>query len=405
MAPIVAPSAAPIPRAQLWTAGFVLVCLANMLGYGSNLLLSPIMPLYVESLGGTPFVAGLMISAFSVLSFILRPLMGHLTDRWSVRGTLGLGSGIIGVLGLAFLVPGLLVAFPANAIRGIGWGALNTAGSAAAALLVPQSRRAEGSGYYLASSTIASAFAPAIALWLLAGTGQFSHIFILAGALGIGGAAATLRLPRAGAGSTSLWDALKPRGRLSLESFVERRVLLCSALVMAVTATTPALSAFIPTYAFSLGVENIGLYYIVAGLSSISSRLVLGRWVDRGSRGVWLLGGYGSLIVGFAILANTSSLQGFLLAAIATGLGQSLVQTSLMALAIDLSEKARMGKAMATFSMFYRLGEGIGAPIAGALIQGFGFQAMYYGAIVSILGGVAYAAYNWRVVGRGPEPR
>jgi hypothetical protein len=55
--------------------------------------------------------------------------------------------------------------------------------------------------------------------------------------------------------------------------------------------------------------------------------------------------------------------------------------------------------------MFYRVGEGLGAPIAGALIKYFGFPGMYVGAMVIVLVGVALVAFNWSTAGHRPAPR
>jgi predicted MFS family arabinose efflux permease len=71
---------------------------------------------------------------------------------------------------------------------------------------------------------------------------------------------------------------------------------------------------------------------------------------------------------------------------------------------MDRAASGRMGKAMATYSMFFRVGEGLGAPLAGALIVRFGFPGMYVGAIVIVLTGILLAAINWRTVGK-PNPR
>ena len=99
-----------VARPPLWTRGFVILCTVTALCYTSNYLINVTLPLYVEDLGGSPVIAGLIFTAFSVTSFILRPLAGHLTDAWSVRGTLMWGAGLLGVFGAALMVPWLWLA-------------------------------------------------------------------------------------------------------------------------------------------------------------------------------------------------------------------------------------------------------------------------------------------------------
>lgn len=395
------PPTEPSGRPRLWTRGFVLLCLVTALCYFSNYLINVTLPLFVEELGGSPVVAGLIFTSFSVASFILRPLAGHLIDTWSVRGTLVLGSGLLGTFGAAFLVPSIWVACVANAVRGVGWGATNTAGSSAVALTSPPSRRGEASGHYSLASTVAVSFAPALGLWLLSATGSFSVVFAAATGAGLLAVALAAAMPPIGSRTTSFLGALSlPRGGLSFGSFVDRPVLLASLLLVCITLTQPITFAFVPVHAKNVGVDNIGLYFIASGATSILARFVLGPLLDRGSRGLWIVVGYGMMMAAFVAFILANRIELFIVAAVFTGVGHSVAQPSLMALAMDRADRSRMGKAMATYSMFYRVGEGVGAPVAGALIVAFGFSGMYLGGIAYSVAGVLLALLNWRTVGK-----
>jgi MFS family permease len=191
-----------------------------------------------------------------------------------------------------------------------------------------------------------------------------------------------------------------PRQGVNLESFFERRVLLVSLLLICVTMMSPVTFAFVPLHARAVGVDNIGLYFVVSALASGLSRLVLGPLLDRGSRGLWIALGYGVLIPSFGIYAVATTIEVFLVAGTLNAIGHSLAQPALMAFAMDRAEPGRMGKAMATFSMFYRVGEGVGAPIAGALIVAFGYPSMYLGAMGYAVVGLVLTALNWGTAGR-----
>lgn len=397
------PGTEPLPRGtRLWTRTFVLLCTVIVLCYCSNYLVTVVLPLFVQSLGGSPVVAGLVFTAFSVTSFVLRPLIGHLTDVWSVRGMLFSGGAILGSLALALAVPSIWVTLIANAIRGIGWGAFSTANATAVALTAPPSRRGEASGYSGMTTTASAAFVPAVGFWLLAATGQFSVVFAVAGAAGLAAAATVmLLLPNIGTSKASFWRAVAlPRESLTVAAFIDRPVLLASLLLACVTMTSPVTFAFVPLHAQGVGVDNISLYFVAAGITSVAARLLLGRTVDRASRGVWIVAGYSLLIGSFVILAQAQAIEVFVAGAIVNAIGQSLVQPSLMAFAMDRAEPGRMGKAMATFSMAYRVGEGVGAPVAGALIVAFGYSGMYLGAVAYAAAGLILAFKNWGTVGK-----
>ncbi|MEA2642665.1 MAG: hypothetical protein QOF51_4059 [Chloroflexota bacterium] len=386
--------------APLWTRSFVLLCIITILCTASHQLITVALPLFVQSLGGSLVLAGLVFTSFSATSFVLRPLIGHLTDSWSVRGTLLSGGAVIGFMGLALAAPSLWIVLVANALRGVGWGGFNTAIATGIALTIPPQRRAEASGYSSVASTTATALAPAFALWLLDSTGEFTLIFALAGAAGLAAAVTTALLPRIGKGATTFRGAFSwPRHGISLDMFVDRPVLLASLLLLCVTLSTPVTFAFVPVHARAVGVDNIGWYFVAGGVTSVVSRLLLGRLVDRTSRGIWIAAGYAVLIVGFVVFILAQGIEAFVLAGVVNAFGQSLIQPALMALAIDRADRTRMGKAMATYSMFFRAGEGLGAPIAGALVAAFGFPGMYAGALVCAAVGLCLTAINWHTVG------
>ena len=64
------------PPDRLWTGTFILVCTAQFFGSAQHALLQPTFPLYITSLGGTPFQVGLVIASFAVTSVVFRPLIG-----------------------------------------------------------------------------------------------------------------------------------------------------------------------------------------------------------------------------------------------------------------------------------------------------------------------------------------
>src|SRR5690349_8990215 len=85
---------APMPEdkaASIWSRAFALLCLAEFLGYAQHFVLQPTFPLYITSLGGSPFIVGLVIASFGVTSVISRPIIGYWADRWSITGVMILG--------------------------------------------------------------------------------------------------------------------------------------------------------------------------------------------------------------------------------------------------------------------------------------------------------------------------
>jgi MFS family permease len=148
-----------------------------------------------HQLGDSPFVVGLVLSAFAATSVISRPFIGYWSDRWSEFGVLVFGLAILAASILFCFLPFVGTILVANGLRGIGWGGLNTGGYALLARIAPESRRGEASGYYSGAQSSGTITFPAIALWLLdAAFGGFAVVF--AAAIALAGAGVTFIMGR-----------------------------------------------------------------------------------------------------------------------------------------------------------------------------------------------------------------
>jgi len=126
---------------SIWTPTFALLCLAQVLGYAQHFMLMSTLPLYVISLGGTPFMVGLVLASFAVTSVIIRPAMGYRADRWGEAWVMASGMLLQSLSVLLFLIPVVEVMMLANGLRGIGWAGLNAGGYSLLALTAPLAGR------------------------------------------------------------------------------------------------------------------------------------------------------------------------------------------------------------------------------------------------------------------------
>ena len=228
---------------SLFTRPFVLLCLAMFLGYANQWLLMPAIPLYVDSLGGSAFLAGLALLAFSVPSFTVRPFVGSVADRWSAAGVLAIGLAFLTVGSLALLAPFLAMVFVAGVVRGLGWAGLNIGGYVTLASAAPADRRGEAAGYYTSATASASILFPALALWLIDGRGGFQLVFLLSSLCALAGLPIALILaarkgnaaPRLPPAEDPGWGGLIERGVL-----VATGLNLCSTLANAGRHGLPA---------------------------------------------------------------------------------------------------------------------------------------------------------------------
>ncbi|HTM10333.1 MAG TPA: MFS transporter [Verrucomicrobiae bacterium] len=382
---------------SIWSQTFALLCLTQLLGYAHNALLTPTIPLFVTQLGGSPLTVGFVLAAFAVTSVLLRPFIGHLADTRNEAGVLAFGCAVLGASLLLFLIPTVAAALFANALRGVGWAALNTGGYALLAMIAPARRRAEVSGYYSGVQGGANILFPAIGLWLIdAPFGGFHAVMLLSGAFAGAGVLASVLLR--GAASPEA-DARRKEalGAAGLNPFaVEREVFLPSALLFGLNLTYPATSAFLVLYARTIGVENVAWYFVASGATSLCARPLLGRLGDRIGAGPSLAAGFGLEMAAVALLNAASGLTLLIICGVVFALGNAIGSSTTLALAIHRSHPQRRGKSMASFSMAYPAAAGVGALWTGSAVEMTGYSGMYFMAAGIAAAGLALTLANWR---------
>ena len=382
---------------SIWTRAFALLCLAQLLGYAHNSLLTPTIPLYVTHLGGSPFVVGLVLAAFAATSVFFRPVIGFWADTWSEAGVLTSGCLVMGVSLLLFFIPVAGFAMVPNALRGIGWAALNTGGYALLALAAPARRRGEASGYYSGVQASASILFPAVALWLIETPGGgFGSVIVLSAVLALAAGILGLALGRDaskdGTGQSSDWPS-KPR--FNPFAAVEREVLLPAKLLFCLNLTYPAASGFLVLYAKTIGIENVGWYFVVSGSTSLLARPLLGRLGDKIGYGPSLASGFVLEISALLLVPAASGLTLLLCSGVLFALGNAIGSSTTLALAIQRAHPQRRGRAMASFSVAYPLAAGVGALLMGAVVDIAGYLGMYLMAGSLGAAGLLVLTANW----------
>jgi MFS family permease len=378
------------PQSQtLWTRTFILLCCAQFFGSSQHALLQPTFPLYITSLGGTPFQVGLVLACFAVTSVVFRPLIGAWADRWSEPG--------VSICGLSLLSIAVFICFIhlteatmfANALRGLGWAAMSAAGYSMLALSAPPARRGEASGYYSGVQASGTILLPAVALWLIEKPfGGFNIVFAVAIALAAIGACMSALLARSVPEKIhhpQTADAL-PWWREIL-NVLDREIILASVLSFFSHVTFPAVASFLVLYAREIGVDNIGWFYTASGATSILARPLLGRVSDNIGRRRALLACF--VLQAFALtkLAYADNLVALMISGVLYMVGLAMSSSTTLAIAMEQAKPERRGRAMATFSVALPLSNGVGALICGSLVQWFGFFWMYaIGAAIAAAG-------------------
>jgi MFS family permease len=383
---------------SIWTRTFTLLCCAQFLGYAQHFMLTPTLPLYITHLGGSPFVVGLVIACFAATSVVLRPLIGYWSDRWNEVAVMV--SGLLFQSATIFLcfIPVVEVIMFANALKGIGWAGMNIGGYSLLALTAPVARRGATSGYYSGFQASGTILFPAVALWLIdAPFGGFRVVFavaLLVALIAAGtGMLITVEAPHAARTArsdtdTSWWH--------EIPKLFERDVLLASVLLFCLHLSLPAITSFLVLYAHQIGIESFGWYFVVTGITSLLARPLLGQLSDRIGYGHSVLAAFLLQIVAFALLLVVTHLGGMMVAGVLYMMGNAIGGATTLALAMELARPDRRGRAMATFSLSFSLGNGVGALLIGSAVEMAGYAWMFL--IGAALGatGLAVTLANWR---------
>lgn len=141
------------------------------------------------------------------------------------------------------------------------------------------------------------------------------------------------------------------------------------------TLCSSSIIVFLALFAVKRGFAQPGLYFTIAAIVMIISRLCFARYVDRCSPQIILIPGILCGVASLLILAFCNSQLLFFLSGALYGVYNGLCSPVLNAVAIKAAPVYRRGAATATFYICVDLGIGLGGILWGFVIDytGFGF--------------------------------
>lgn len=148
-----------------------------MAGFG---LVIPIVPFYIEELGGGSITYGLFLALFSLMQLIFTPFWGRLSDRIGRRPVLMIGIITFGITFILFgLAKSLKMLFAARILAGIFSSAVLPTAMAYIADITTGEARSKNIGLMGAAMGVGMVFGPVLGGWL--GHFSFSLPFFVAG--------------------------------------------------------------------------------------------------------------------------------------------------------------------------------------------------------------------------------
>lgn len=350
------------------------------------------LPGYLESLGTTESLIGILYAAGAVLSLLFRPALGRILDL-THRRTVLLVAGILNatvVLSLALTTvwgPWLWCLFLAQRVLQI---ALFTTMLTYGADSMPLEHRTQGLALMGLSGLIPIAVG-GVAGDLIIDAFGYSALFVTAAMASLGSWLLVWRLP--------LLPILGHRPRRGFWAAMAQRNLLPLWLAtLALSIGMETIFTFTRTFVANRGVGSTGLFFGVYGVTAASMRIFGGRHYDRIPHrplvgGALLAYGAGLLLLGIAESATMVALAGF-----AAGLSHGAVFPILTSQVVSRARTAERGSAMAIFTSIFDIALLVAAPAVGFLIDGFSYRLAFGGVAVAVsAGAVLYGWWDHRI--------
>ncbi|MEX0700816.1 MAG: MFS transporter [Planctomycetales bacterium] len=358
---------------------------------------------FVKYLGGTERVAGTIVSAGVVGALLARLLLGQAIDTYGTRRLWMLSAVSFVSGGLLFACAGS-IAWPIYVGRilfTVGLAGMFTCSMVHIQNQVPVRRRTE-----VIASLGSSGFVGMIAGSLLGdrifnvlpeGHARFMVLFGIAAALGLLYLLIVFAMTR---GDVHQRPHETPAAhQLILRYWPGSIVLAAMMMGVAFTVYSVFLTRFVTSReAEGHAVHGIGTFFTGYAVSAFVFRLMTRNWSrTMGRHRMVLIGLGGHALACFGLPLVTADWQ-FLLPAVLGGVGHALLFPGVVSLGAGAFPQEYRGSGTTIVLGFTEVGAMLSAPALGAIIEEFGFVAMFHAAAwTSIAIGVVYAATGARL--------
>ena len=156
-----------------------------------------------------------------------------------------------------------------------------------------------------------------------------------------------------------------------------------------------AFGSFLTVFLDDLGFEDAGPYFLVYGLTVLVVRIFGARVPDRFGAVRTATASLIAITAGTLLIATVASEPGLYAGTVVFSIGMSLLFPALFSLVVNQAPASERSHAVGTFSLFFDMSQGLGAPLLGIGVDVFGTDR------AAFIGGAAFAVGG---LGAGPDP-
>jgi predicted MFS family arabinose efflux permease len=367
-------------RPALLTPAFVTVTLAALAYFTGDGVLIPAVPRYTHGpLGAGDVAVGLVVAAFSLSAFFLRPWAGRVADRWGRRPLMLAGAGLFAASTLAYGLASSPAALAGlRLLTGAGEALFWVGALTAVADLAPAERRGEAMSLASLSLYLGIGVGPLLGELAIDRLG-FAAAWALAAGCGLVAVALALRVP------DTRPDDPEAGGPPARHRLVHPAGLLPGLLLLAGITGMAGFLTFVPLYALDLGLDGsrgVLLLFaaIVVGIRSLGARLPDRLGAARATRAAMAL-----TAAGLAVAGAWRTPAGLVVGTAVFAVGIALLTPAVLTLAVEAVGPRERGAVLGTTSSFLDLALGLGPATLGLVAASTGRPGAF-------LGGAAVAA-------------
>lgn len=348
-------------KESIWSFPYIALMVANLFQSMAAFMANTTLPVYADALGASPSVVGIVVSSFSVTALLIRPFAGPAFDSFSRKRLLMASQCIICacmfLYGVVDSLQGLVIV---RLVHGIGIGCSGPLAMSLVSEFLPESRFASGISIYALAQSFAQVVGPAAGLYLVDAIGFSPSYFLAAGCLLV-----------AICGVGLIREPYRERLRYELKlnrMFAPEAVGKAAALMLLATSFS-CMGAYVVLYGYSVGVSQMGIFFIVYSFCLLGTRPLFGSMADRFGAPRVLAVGIAFFAASYVALAVADNLATFIIAAILGSAGFGCCGPLLQSAALASVPPSRRGAASNTAFTGLDLGMLIGPIIGGMVIE------------------------------------
>lgn len=374
-------------RPSLSFAGVFAATFCGLVAVGSVL---PVLPRYIHGpLDSGDVAVGVVVGSYAATGLLLRPVAGRLADTRGRKPTVLAGALLVSLSGLLYLpslgIAGLIFA---RLVLGAGEGGVYTAGSAWIVDLAPEERRGRVLGLYGLAVWGGLSVGPLVGQLLLDHSG-YDAVWIFAGTMPLLGAAIASRAR----------DPFVPLAHAEPHPLIAPEAVGPGFAISLAALGYAALATFIVLHLEARGIGHGATVFGAFAAMIVITRLLIGHLPDRvGAAPVAFAATLGEA-AGLVLIAVAQGLPVALAGGMVMGAAFSLLNPSLMLIALGRVSESARGAAMGTYTAFFDAGVGLGAPLAGLVVALSDYEtAFFFAAAVSVSAALLILAASRRAV-------